>query len=43
MVQIGTKFKVADNSGARLAKCIKLLSHKKISTVGSIILIGCLW
>lgn len=41
MIQMGTNFKVVDNSGARWAKCIKVLGkgNKKIATVGSVVLI----
>jgi large subunit ribosomal protein L14 len=37
MIKIGTKLIVVDNSGAKLAKCIKLMGKQKISTVGNII------
>jgi large subunit ribosomal protein L14 len=39
MVFIGTKVNIADNSGARIGKCIKVKGKKKIGSVGSIILI----
>lgn len=41
MIQMGTYLKVADNSGGRWVKCIKVLgkSNKKIATVGDLILI----
>ena len=39
MIKIGTKLNVIDNSGAKLAKCIKLMGKQKISIVGNLILI----
>jgi large subunit ribosomal protein L14 len=37
MIKIGTKLLVVDNSGAKLAKCIKLMGKQKISVVGNLI------
>ena len=37
MINIGTKLIVVDNSGAKLAKCIKLMGKQKISIVGNVI------
>ena len=39
MIKISTKLIVVDNSGAKLAKCIKLMGKQKISTVGNLILV----
>lgn len=39
MIKIGTKLIVIDNSGARVAKCIKLMGKQKTSTVGNLILV----
>ena len=39
MIRIGTKLIVVDNSGAKLAKCIKLMGKQKISFVGNLILV----
>ena len=39
MIKIGTKLTVIDNSGARLAKCIKHMGKQKTSTVGNLILV----
>ena len=39
MIKIGTKLNIIDNSGAKLAKCIKLMGKQKISIVGNLILI----
>ena len=41
MIQIGTKLKVVDNSGAKWVKCINILGkgNKKYARVGSIVLI----
>lgn len=41
MIQVNTKTFVADNTGARTARCIKILggSNKKSSSVGELILI----
>lgn len=39
MVKIGTNLIVVDNSGAKLARCIKLMGKQKISTVGNVILV----
>lgn len=42
MIQIGSKLKIADNTGARLANCIKIVSgyRKKSASVGDIILVS---
>jgi large subunit ribosomal protein L14 len=42
MIQIQTKLKIIDNSGARFAGCIKVLggSKKKIGRVGDIIIMS---
>ena len=37
MIQEETKLKVADNSGARLVKCIRVLGGKRVAAVGDII------
>jgi large subunit ribosomal protein L14 len=41
VVQVGTKFKIIDNSGAKLAKCIKVLGKggRKSVGIGNIILV----
>lgn len=41
MLQVGTKIKTIDNSGAKWVKCIKVLGkgNKKYATTGNIILI----
>jgi large subunit ribosomal protein L14 len=39
MIKVGSKLIVVDNSGAKLAKCIKLMGKQKISTVGNLILV----
>ena len=39
MVKIGTNLIVVDNSGAKLARCIKLMGKQKISTVGNVIFV----
>lgn len=39
MIKVGSKLIVIDNSGAKLAKCIKLMGKQKISTVGNLILV----
>lgn len=42
MIQMQTKLTVADNSGAKIAQCIKVLggSKKKIAGVGDIIVVA---
>jgi large subunit ribosomal protein L14 len=42
MISVGTKLRVADNSGAKLAKCLKTLgtANKKIAYVGGLILVA---
>ncbi|PIZ57001.1 50S ribosomal protein L14 [bacterium (Candidatus Torokbacteria) CG_4_10_14_0_2_um_filter_35_8] len=34
MIQEGTKLKVVDNTGAQIAKCIRILGHRAGSTAG---------
>ena len=42
MIQIGTNLEVADNSGARLISCIKVLggSKRKVASVGDEIIVS---
>jgi large subunit ribosomal protein L14 len=40
MIIIGTRLKVVDNSGGKIAKCIKIIGKKKIAYVGNIILLS---
>ena len=42
MIQMQTKLDVADNSGARLLQCIKVLggSKRKTATVGDVIVVS---
>jgi len=40
MIILGTKLNVVDNSGSKIAKCIKVLNKKKAATIGSIILVS---
>jgi len=42
MIQMGTKLLVADNSGAKIVKCIKILggSKKMIGKIGDIIILS---
>lgn len=42
MIQVGTKFRVADNSGAKSVECIRVLggSGKKIGSIGDIIVVS---
>ena len=41
MIHVGTVLRVIDNSGAKKAKCIKILSSKKnVGTVGDLILVS---
>jgi large subunit ribosomal protein L14 len=42
MIQLRTKLKVADNSGARLVECIRVLggSNRKYARVGDIIVVS---
>lgn len=42
MIQMLTQLKVADNSGAKLVNCIKVLggSHKNIAGIGEIIVVS---
>ena len=42
MIQIGTNLEVADNSGARIVSCIKVLggSKRKVASVGDVIIVA---
>jgi large subunit ribosomal protein L14 len=42
MIQVGTKLKVADNTGAKLAECIKVLgtNRKRYAYIGDIIVVA---
>ena len=42
MIQMQTRLKVADNSGAKEVQCIKVLggSHKVVATVGDVIVVS---
>jgi|SRR3989338_1141364 large subunit ribosomal protein L14 len=40
MIFIQTKLEVADNSGALVVRCIKILNNKLIGTIGSLILVA---
>ena len=42
MIQMQSRLKVADNSGAKVVQCIKVLggSHRKVASVGDIIVIS---
>lgn len=40
MITIGTRFKVADNTGAKTVKCIKLLCPTQAASVGDCILVS---
>lgn len=42
MIQMQTKLDVADNSGAQIVQCIKVLggSHKKIASIGEVIIVS---
>lgn len=42
MIQMETKLKVADNSGAKIVKCIKVLggSHREYASLGDIIVVA---
>lgn len=42
MIQIGTNLEVADNSGARIVGCIKVLggSKRKVASVGDVIIVA---
>lgn len=39
MINIGSKLKVMDNSGGKLAKCINIVGKKKKANVGSLLTI----
>jgi len=42
MIQVGTKLKVADNTGAKIVKCIKILGRGRsdFATLGDIIIVS---
>jgi large subunit ribosomal protein L14 len=40
MIHIQTKLNVIDNSGAKIAQCIKVLKNKKFATIGDIIVVS---
>lgn len=42
MIQLGTKLKVADNTGAKMAKCIKVLkgTSSRYSHIGDVIVVA---
>jgi len=41
MIQVTTRLKVIDNSGARIVECIRILSHRgKIACVGDLIVVS---
>lgn len=42
MIQMETKLKVADNSGAKIVKCVKVLggSHRQFASLGDIIVVA---
>ena len=40
MIIIGTKLNIVDNSGGKIAKCIKVIKKKKTASIGSIILVS---
>ena len=42
MIQVETYFVVADNSGAKLAQCIRVLGgyHRKFGTVGDLVVVA---
>jgi large subunit ribosomal protein L14 len=40
MIIIGTRLKVVDNSGGKIAKCIKIIGKTKTAYVGNIILLS---
>ena len=40
MVQQQTKLEIADNSGVKIAKCIKILSKKKHGKIGDIVIVS---
>ena len=42
MIQVGTKLRVADNSGAKIVECIRVLggSGKKIGTIADVIVVS---
>jgi large subunit ribosomal protein L14 len=42
MIQVGTRMKIADNSGARLAQCIRVLggTRRRYAYVGDIIIVA---
>lgn len=42
MIQMQSKLQVADNSGAQLVQCIKVLggSHRKVASIGDVIVVS---
>ena len=40
MIIIGTKLNISDNSGAKIAKCIKIINKKKYISIGNILLVS---
>ncbi len=42
MIQMQSRLKVADNSGAKVVQCIKVLggSHRKVASVGDVIIVS---
>ena len=40
MIIIGTKLNIVDNSGGKIAKCIKVINKKKTASIGNIILVS---
>lgn len=42
MIQMQTKLKVADNSGAKEVQCIKVLggSHRRVASIGDVIVVS---
>jgi ribosomal protein L14 len=40
MIIVGTKLNIVDNSGGKIAKCIKIKSKKNKASIGNIILVS---
>lgn len=40
MIIIGTNLNIVDNSGGKIAKCIKVISKKKTASIGNIVLVS---
>lgn len=42
MIQMGSRLRIADNSGARLVECIKVLggSKRKVASIGDVIVVS---